>query len=370
MMKNGFLARAAKQWTVFPGAHMRLERAKELIETKDFRKGLRRLDKMAQDGDADAQYLLGDIYLTGRQVPLNPRQAVFWLRKAAKNGQADAIFKIAILYHSGFQLDQDAGTNILSVALEQGEPDHTKAFDWALRAAEMGQPDAMALVAHILTHGPDEMRDISRARAFYEKSASLESVHGLQGYALALLEENASDDARAQALGLLDRASGMGSGQADYLLGLLNEEEGREAQAFQFFTQAAEKDIMPAQMKLGVAYYQGRGVERDLVKAETWLRKAAMSGDVEAAALVGDINLQGDGRSPNFIEAANWYRKAVEGGHVAAMVTLGQLTYNGAGTPKNVEEAEALFALAAGKGSEPASQLLKLLQVEKQAKAS
>lgn len=349
---------------------MRLERAKELIETKDFRKGLRRLDKMAQEGDAEAQYLMGDIYLTGRQVPLNPRQAVFWLRKAAENGQPDAIFKIGILYHSGFQLDQEAGNNILSVALEQGEPDYAKALDCALRAAELGQADAMALVAHILTHGPEEMRDIPRARQFYEKSASLESVHGLQGYALALLEAAASEDDRPKAVGLLEKAAGMGSGQAYYLLGLLNEEEGHEAQSFQFFTQAAEKEITPAQMKLGVAYYQGRGVDRDLVKAETWLRKAALSGDAEAAALVGDINLQGDGRSPNFIEAANWYRRAVEGGHVAATVTLGQLTYNGAGTPKNVQEAEALFALAASKGSEPAAQLLKLLQAEKQSKAS
>ena len=40
--------------------------------------------QMAERGDADAQYALGDMYANGQSVPKDDAQAVSWYRKAAE----------------------------------------------------------------------------------------------------------------------------------------------------------------------------------------------------------------------------------------------------------------------------------------------
>ncbi len=46
--------------------------------------------KMAEAGNAEAQYVLGICYVRGAGVEENERQAIFWLKKAAEQGYEDA----------------------------------------------------------------------------------------------------------------------------------------------------------------------------------------------------------------------------------------------------------------------------------------
>jgi TPR repeat protein len=46
--------------------------------------------KAAEQGDADAQYLLGEMYISGQGVKASDEKAIQWLRKAAKQGHAKA----------------------------------------------------------------------------------------------------------------------------------------------------------------------------------------------------------------------------------------------------------------------------------------
>ena len=79
---------------------------------------------------------------------------------------------------------------------------------------------------------------------------------------------------------------------------------------------------------------------RDLTEAESWLRRAAQAGDLDAAARVGDLNTRGDERPPNYAEAANWYRRAAESGHAASARAL-------AGTAEDLDEIVSGFKLDA-----------------------
>ena len=49
--------------------------------------------KAADQGDADAQYTLGQMYADGRGLPKDAKQAATWYRKAAEQGHADAQIK-------------------------------------------------------------------------------------------------------------------------------------------------------------------------------------------------------------------------------------------------------------------------------------
>ena len=58
-------------------------------------------------------------------------------------------------------------------------------------------------------------------------------------------------------------------------------------------------------MRWGMALIEGRAVTQDPVEGESWLRRAALAGDAEAAAMVGDLYARnGGGLPPNYAEAA------------------------------------------------------------------
>ncbi len=52
---------------------------------------IRDLTEQAEQGLVDAQYNLGYLFCFGEGVPLDKKQAVFWIRKAYENGVDKAI---------------------------------------------------------------------------------------------------------------------------------------------------------------------------------------------------------------------------------------------------------------------------------------
>ena len=75
---------------------------------------------LAQAGDADAQFNLGQAYRLGRGVPLNLSMAQSWFEKAAGTGHLDAATTLGLLlFQNG---NQAAGLKWLKQAAEQGEP--------------------------------------------------------------------------------------------------------------------------------------------------------------------------------------------------------------------------------------------------------
>ena len=62
----------------------------EASERGDFAAALREWRPLAEQGDTDAQFLLGAMYNEGKGVPQDYAQAVKWYRKAAEQGNASA----------------------------------------------------------------------------------------------------------------------------------------------------------------------------------------------------------------------------------------------------------------------------------------
>lgn len=109
----------------------------------------------------------------------------------------------------------------------------------------------------------------------------------------------------------------------------------------------AEAGDAPAQLFLGVRYFNGLGVVKDEVEAVKWCRKAAEQGNAEAQFNLGVMYDNGQGVVKDQVEAAKWYRKAAEQGYAEAQYNLGVLYANGWGVAKDQVEAYAWFNLAA-----------------------
>ena len=108
----------------------------------------------------------------------------------------------------------------------------------------------------------------------------------------------------------------------------------------------AAKGDADALFNMGQAYKLGRGVPKDLEKAEEMYRKAAKLGHARAIDNYGVLLFQ-TGRQT---EAMQWISASAARGEPRAMYILGIATFNGDYAPKDWVRAYALMTRAAGSG--------------------
>ncbi len=97
------------------------------------------------------------------------------------------------------------------------------------------------------------------------------------------------------------------------------------ARAFQLYTEAAEKDHVPAQYNLANQYATGEGVAQDFGKAEFWWTKAAQRGLMPAQENLGNLYYHGAAGEKNAALARKWLTLAAAQGSAAAKATLARL---------------------------------------------
>jgi TPR repeat protein len=72
-----------------------LEGVRDAIGRGEAEKAVIRLRVLATGGDAEAQLLLGDLFMEGRGIYQNYSMAGNWYKKAAQTGNAESQFKLA-----------------------------------------------------------------------------------------------------------------------------------------------------------------------------------------------------------------------------------------------------------------------------------
>src|SRR5262245_15703884 len=75
-----------------------LESARHAYQQEDYATALQDATALAKQGQAEAQVLLGRMYLTGRGVPKDPDTALKWFKAAAVQGNADGAFLLGAMY--------------------------------------------------------------------------------------------------------------------------------------------------------------------------------------------------------------------------------------------------------------------------------
>jgi len=94
--------------------------------------------RLAEQGDADAQFALGVMYNEGEEVARNHAQAVRWFRRAAEQGHAEAQAGLGWMYGTGTGVSQD----------------FVEAYKWFRLGAAQGSESAksgIALMEHVLS---------------------------------------------------------------------------------------------------------------------------------------------------------------------------------------------------------------------------
>jgi len=191
----------------------------------------RELAALAVDGDPEAQFQLGLVWLDAPEDVRRPGQALRWFRQAARQRYAPALFALGFMHESGDGVEADA----------------TRAASFYLRAADLGHPAAQDNYARCLTFGLGVEIDRAAAFTWYRRAAWQGSPSAQLGLGIAYLS---------------------GSGIDKDL-----------ATAFQWIEKSAAQDHTPALAELGIIYLSGEEVPRDFEAAISWLERAAANGD-------------------------------------------------------------------------------------------
>jgi len=207
-----------------------VEDAKATFDKGDYAKALQEVEPLAQQGNADAQKLLGLMYYRGNGLPKDYKKAFAWSLKAAEQGHAGAQFNLGNFYINGEGVHQN----------------YDKAVEWYRKAAEQGNVNGQVGLGLMYFNGHGVPQNYEKAVEWYRKAADQGDKDGQVSLGLMYL-------------------NGHGVTQ-DY------------DKAAELFSKAAEQGNAEAQNNLGSAYFNGHGVPQDYEKAAELFRKAAKQG--------------------------------------------------------------------------------------------
>lgn len=108
----------------------------------------------ALQGDANAQYNLGNAYLRGNETEVNVNKSIEWFGKAAKQDHVKAKFKLGYLYLSGKGVAQD----------------YDKARTWLQQAADGGYSPAQFHLGKIYSEGKGVRVNLEQATFWFRKA--------------------------------------------------------------------------------------------------------------------------------------------------------------------------------------------------------
>ena len=234
--------------------------------TQDFAGNL----NLAQKGDAEAEFNLGSILLTGVGTTQNFVDALAWFKKSAEQGNPQAQYNLGSMFFTGTATERD----------------FLQAYKWYSLASLNGDPLALSAREDVATKlKPDEIA-ATQAEAF-----KWLSDHPIKRQVIAEIVPITQEQQVPTAPILKEKSP------------FLKEESLLLAS----WKPDAEKGDAKAQWNVGQMYVTGKGAPRSYAKARNWFIRSAEQGYVPALFSLGEIYSSAKGVDRDFIEAYKWY---------------------------------------------------------------
>ncbi|MEO0397629.1 MAG: DUF2610 domain-containing protein, partial [Cyanobacteria bacterium P01_A01_bin.137] len=279
------------------------------------------IEKAAEEGDAEAQYLLAMAHLKGEGVAEDPERTAYWLRRSATRGFSRA------QYAYGQRLYWGWGNT---------EPNKIEGFDWWLVAAENGNASALLAIGETYLYGREGVpeQDLTKAEDYFNQALTVGASEAETSLGL-LYTEIAKTAQKANNTETFNQAN---------------------AQRLAYFQKGAQKSFPGSMYRLAQMYRYGDYVELDLQKAVEWYKNSTATGSVDAAyelaKLYADESEQGLGEAQPE-ESAKYFRIAIDLGSTTAGIELADLIKASKieATHERVQEAIQLYEQAITDGS-------------------
>lgn len=243
---------------------------------KDVQAAVSYLEKSAQLGNVNAQYLLGKVCLeTGTG---NPMQAIAWMTKAAEAGNAGAQYALGKLYRDGTHMEKDI----------------SKAVSMFTAAVEQKNEYAAYQLGRLYLSGTDIPKNVPEAVKWFTLSSDLGNAYAQYALARLYLSGDGVVKDVGEAIRLFTLSAEQKNEYAAYQLGKLylqGEDVPKDVEAaIRWLTASAEQGNQFAQYALGKLYFYDGEVSRDKEKSLYWLGLSAAQGNVYAQYLIDNIS--------------------------------------------------------------------------------
>ncbi len=157
--------------------------------------------KAANQGNAEAQFYLGDMFHHGKGVKQDYAKAIEYYRMASEKSQPEAMYGLGQLYFTGKGIarDQREGARLYLLAAKAGqinaqfemgvifaegkagfERDYKQSVDWYMQAAQMGHGDAQFNLASMYQFGQGVNSDQVEAYIWYSLAANYGRTDAIQ----------------------------------------------------------------------------------------------------------------------------------------------------------------------------------------------
>ncbi len=167
----------------------------------DMKQAFSDVSAKAEQGNAKAQFDLGQHYVNGEGVEQNEKLAFKWTEKAANQNLAEAEVELAKYYLTGTVVDKD---------IPRGE-------SLLLRAGEQGVIKAHIVLGRLYTRNK-ELKNYADASLWLTKAADLGSTEAMDMMALIYLDGRVVEPDNSKAAYWLQRGSDAGDLDATYNL--------------------------------------------------------------------------------------------------------------------------------------------------------
>lgn len=162
------------------------------FNTGDYATAMAIWKTLADQGNADAQFRIGQLYQFGNGVEENRDEAVKWYKAAAEKGQAEACMLLASYYSSRYVSNPDGGeaVRLYRIAFEKGIVGAApaiaslyiegrgviqsvpEALNWYRRGAERGDIASQIRLGEVFGAGQWVKRDLIQAHAWFNLAAA------------------------------------------------------------------------------------------------------------------------------------------------------------------------------------------------------
>jgi len=212
----------------------------------------------------ESQYYVGYMYHYGRSVPLDYKEAVYWYKLAEQNKEGKASAKLGFMSEHG-----------------QGMPkNESEAINYYINGASNNDPLSNFKAGFLYAYG--ENTDYSEDSIGYYLAA-IENIPAAL-YETGILYEN-------RVLGYVSpeeckeyffQSSMSSFTPAQISMGLYHLKKREYKEAYEYFSLAAAKESSLAQMYLGLMYYNGQYVEKNIKEAKRLMTLAVHQGETDA----------------------------------------------------------------------------------------
>lgn len=296
----------------------------------------------AKQGDAKACYLLGALFYTGRGVEANLAEAVAWTRRAAEAGDAVSQFNLGVSYRDGKGVKSNAD----------------EAVRWFSLSAKQGNAEAQYNLADMLLTGPKKYRHPVRALELLRQAASQGHTNALYAMAQMLCDGEGVPKDAAKGIAYLRQAVAQGSPEAMLKLAALLH-EGHDlpkdnAEALRLIKKSSELGLAEqSKLLLGLLLIE---TGEDAAQGLALLQPMAEQGDGQAQYILHELYHRGQYVPANRELALLWLRRAAESNMPNAQLHLMTMLLEG-NESEQAEGVELCRRLAAQNSKEAIIQL-------------